>query len=91
MSNVYDVGDGIRLTANFTVADIATNPSSVVLKVTDPGGNSGTSTPTNSGTGAYLKDIDVDEDGTWYYRFVGTGAVVAASEGHFFVRKLGAS
>ena len=87
MSSVYDVGDGIRLTANFTVNDVATNPSSVVLKVTDPSGNAGTSTPSNSGTGAYLKDIVVDEEGIWYPRWVGTGAVVAAAEGHLFVRR----
>ena len=89
--SVYDIGDGIRLTANFTLNDVATNPTTVVVKLTDPSGNSGTSSPTNTGTGAYYEDVIVDEAGKWYYRWTGTGAVVAASEGHFFVRKLGAS
>jgi len=87
MANIYDVGDGVRVSANFTVSDVATDPTSVVLTITDPSGNVGTSTPSTSGTGAYYEDIIVDEPGAWYSRFDGTGAVVAAIESHFFVRK----
>lgn len=87
MSNVYDIGDGVRLTAAFTVADVATDPTTVTLTLTDPSANSSSPSPTNSGTGAYYEDIVVDESGSWHYRFVGTGAVVAASEGHLSVRK----
>ena len=87
MSNVYDIGDGIRLTGSFSVDDTPTNPTTIVVTLTDPSGNSGTSAPSNSGTGEYYEDIVVDEPGSWHYRYVGTGAVVAASEGHFSVRK----
>lgn len=85
--NVYDVGDGIRLSANFTVQGTATTPTSVVLTVTDPSGNTSAPTPTANGTGAYYEDIILDEPGTWYHRWAGTGAVVAASEEAFQVRK----
>lgn len=89
MSNVYDIGDGIRLSATFTVNAVATNPTTVTVTLTDPSGNATAPTTTNDGTGAYHADVLLDEAGKWYYRFVGTGAVIAASQADFFVRKLG--
>lgn len=87
MANTYDVGDGIRFSAAFTVSSVATDPTSVVFTLTDPSGNVGTSSPTNSGTGAYYKDVILDEPGAFYGRFDGTGAVVASYESWVFVRK----
>lgn len=87
MANVYDVGDGIRLTGTFTISGSGANPTTATLSVTDP--SAVVTTPSvGSGTdGVYLVDIIVDEPGDWHYRWVGTGAVVAATEGHFLVRK----
>jgi hypothetical protein len=88
----YDIGDMIRLSGSFTnSAGTATDPTTVTLKVKDPSGNIDTYTyalseVTKDSTGAYHKDITIDEAGQWYYRFVGTGTVAAAEEGEFEVR-----
>jgi hypothetical protein len=83
--NNYDEGDLVRLTAAFTVASVATDPTTVTLKVKDPSGNVTTYTyalaeVTKDSTGNYHKDITIDEPGVWYYRWIGTGTVVAADE-----------
>lgn len=89
--NVYDVGDRVRLYGYFTNrARVDTDPTAVVCKYQDPSGNETTVTyPTDivkSSTGRYYLDIDLDESGTWYYRWNGTGDVVAAGEQSFTVR-----
>ena len=91
MANVYDVGDSIRLAASFNIKNVLTDPSSVTLKVQDPSENEdsytyGAAQITKDATGQYHKDITLDEVGTWYFRFEGTGAAVAAGEGNFEVR-----
>ncbi len=87
MANIYDVGDGIRLTGTFTISGSGTNPTTTVLSLTDPSEVVTTPAVGNGTDGVYLVDAIADEPGPWYWRWVGTGAVVAATEGHFFVRK----
>ncbi len=87
MANTYDVGDGIRLTGTFTISGSGTNPGTATITVTDPSEVVTTPAVGNGTDGVYLVDVIVDEVGTWYYRWTGTGAVIAASESHFFVRK----
>ena len=87
MANVYDVGDGIRLTGTFDISGSGANPTTAVLSLTDPSEVVTTPAVGNGTDGVYLVSAIVDEAGTWYYRWTGTGAVVAAHEGHFFVRK----
>lgn len=90
-ANVYDVGDRVRVWGQFaTPAGVATDPSAVVCKYQDPSGNETSVTYPASivkaSTGRYYLDIDIDEAGTWYYRWAGTGAVVAAGETTFIAR-----
>lgn len=89
--NVHDVGDRVRVWAEFkTAAGVAADPSTVVCKYQDPSGNETTVTyPTSIvqvSTGVYYLDIDVDEAGTWYYRWNGTGDVKASGEHEFTAR-----
>ena len=86
MANIYDVGDGVRLSATFTVSGTGTN-TTATLSLRDPSGNVSNPSATSDGTGAYHADVILDEIGAWYYRWVGTGAVIAATEEHLFVRK----
>ena len=92
MSNTYDVGDLVRVDSAFKdILGAAADPTTVTLKVLPPGGTVLTYTyalaeVTKSGTGAYYKDIPVTTAGTWYYRWLGTGAVVSAGEEYFHVR-----
>lgn len=89
--NVYDVGDLVRVEGEFrNLAGALTDPTAVVCKYQDPSGNETTVTyPTSIvkvATGVYYLDISIDEAGTWYYRWNGTGDVQAAGEHEFTVR-----
>lgn len=91
MANTYDIGDVVRVTGTFTVASVATDPTTVTLKVEDPSGNLATYTyalseVTRSGVGVFYRDVSVDEKGVWQYEWIGTGACATAEEGEFFVR-----
>ena len=95
MANTYDVGDLPRVVG--TLADsagTATDPSgTITAKYTDPSDNTTTlvfsvdAELVKSATGIYYMDIDIDEAGTWHYRFEsGTGLGQSAVEGHLLVR-----
>lgn len=88
--DTYDIGDQVRVQASFRDLDgDLTNPTSTTLKYKDPSGNVTTVNNgdiSNDGTGVKYYDITVDEAGQWWYRFSGTGAVVAAEEAFFTVR-----
>jgi len=75
------------LSNTFSVGSTPTNPTSVVLTVTSPTNVVTTPTPTNTGAGAYSADIVCDEDGTWQYAWVGTGAAVDTAIGTWEVQE----
>lgn len=90
--NTYDKGDTIRLWAYFKVNSVYTDPTAITLKVKSAAGVISTytysgATVTKSSTGIYYKDVSLTDDGIWYYRFEGTGAVAAAAESKFEVRR----
>ena len=89
--NTYDIGDNIRLKAIFSVSGVATDPSTITLKVKNAAGVTTTYTYalaeiTKSSTGIYYRDVSVDDDGMWYYRWEGTGTVETSEEHSFKVR-----
>ena len=91
MANTYDIGDGIRLSGAFTVSDVATDPTTITLKIKDAADNTASYTyaltqVSKSSTGSYYKDISLSTAGRWFYRWEGTGTVVAACEKWFTVR-----
>lgn len=71
----------------FSVGSTPTNPTSVVLTITSPANVVSTPTPTSLGAGAYSADIVCDEDGTWQYKWVGTGAAVDTAAGTWEVQE----
>ncbi len=86
MPNSYIVGQLVRCTATFkNSSDVNTDPTAVLVKYKTP-----TTIVTKtygidaevvkSATGIYYIDLTLNEEGTWTYRFEGTGAVVAAGE-----------
>jgi hypothetical protein len=88
----YDIGDLVRVTGVFTnSAGTEIDPSVVTFKVKDPANVTttyiyGTDVElVKDSTGNYYVDIDVDDDGSWYYRFESTGTGQAAAEGRFVV------
>ena len=84
--NSYPVGQLVRLTATFKVGATLTNPTTVTASLKDPDAvvtNPGTSNPS---TGVFTADVTPTKKGRHAYRFVGTGACVAACEGEFNAR-----
>lgn len=91
--NFYEVGDLVRITANFTnEAGAAADPTTVTLLVKLRyviGSTATTYTyPANiikDSTGNYHLDFQPTTEGIWDYRWVGTGSVTAAGENAFNV------
>ena len=90
----YYIGDLIRISAVFTnESDVEADPSTVTVKYKDPSSVESSKVYGVDGevikdsTGNYHIDIDMDEGGFWYYRWEGTGAVVAAEEASLEVEK----
>lgn len=89
MSSVFATGQRVRLSAAFAnSAGSAADPTDVVCKYRDPRGVSTTkryslAEVTKDSTGNYHVDVDLTIAGQWFYRFEGTGVVVAANEAAF--------
>ncbi len=93
MSNIYDIGDRVRVSASFSDEGAApSDPSPVRLRYRDPAGTVTTlvygtdSALVRDGVGAYHADLDADAAGTWYYRAEGEATPQASGEARFRVR-----
>ena len=91
--NTYDVGDQVKCSVAFTDANgNAADPTTVLFKYLVDHGSTTTLTygeddeVVNDATGSYYVLLTVNAEGTWTYRFEGTGAVVAAAEDAFNTR-----
>jgi hypothetical protein len=92
--HTYDIGDAVRCTITFATTDSTpTDPTTVTFTYRDPSGNETTwvfgvdAQVIKDDTGDYHADVTLDEDGLWHYRFEGTGALIAAAEHGFYVRR----
>lgn len=90
--NQYQPGDAVRCSVEFRNLDgTLADPSTVVAKYRNGTGAVTTKTygsdaeVVRDATGLYHIDISPDAAGTWYYRFAGTGTVIAAVERSFRV------
>lgn len=90
--NYYDVGDLVHITADFTnQAGSPTDPTAVICKIKTPGGTVTTYTYgtdpeiVKDSVGSYHLDHIATQEGTYKYRWEGTGAVQAAEDGRFYV------
>ena len=90
--NTYIIGNLIRVTAAFTDpdnADAPIDPTAVNFTFKDPTGNSTTylfgidSQLVKDSVGNYHVDIDINQSGTWHYKFFSTGTGQAAERGQF--------
>ena len=71
-------------------AGVAADPTNVTLSVEKPDGTTtsytyAAATVSKEAIGKYYKDLAPDQSGIWFWRWVGTGGVQAASQGSFFV------
>jgi hypothetical protein len=91
---VRHVGDVEELTATFTDEDdTLVDPTTVVLRVLDPSGNTDTYTYalaqiTRDSLGVFYKDVTLDEAGEWRYTWTSTGTGSGAEPGQIVVEPL---
>ena len=84
----WDIGDVVTISAVFRdAAGALADPTTTTLTVMAPDGTLSTPTPVKDSTGTYHADVPVTASGSWAYRWLGTGAVAAAEEGTFSVRR----
>ena len=87
----YDIGDVVRYSAAFTNnAGAAADPTAVKLKLLSPLGNRidltyAAGEVQKDSTGNYHYDLTLTEDGDWWYKYEGTGAIIAAEEDYITV------
>lgn len=94
-ANTYDVGDLVRVSTVFTDAILegAIDPDVVKLSVKTPDGDVVTyvygtdAIVERDSLGNFHADLDVDQSGTWVYRWWSTGDGQGASENYFKVRE----
>ena len=91
MSNDYDIGNGLILTGTFTtISGTNADPSAVTCRVKDPRGSTVVYTyalgqVTRVSVGVYTVQITPQYSGEYWYRFEGTGAIVAAMDQTFTI------
>lgn len=78
---LFDIGQRVRISAAFDILGTATDPSTIVLRLRSPSGLKTTPANSKDATGQYHADIDLNEIGKWAWRWEGTGACNAISEG----------
>lgn len=84
----YDIGDKIRCSVWFrNQAGEPSDPTEVTFKIRTPDGTVSEHSATRSEKGNYYYDYTITMPGVHYYRFEGTGDVVAAVEKSFTVRR----
>jgi len=83
----YLEGSTVRVQATFAVGGTDTDPTTVTLKVKSPSAVTTSYTyalseVTKSATGVYYKDLGptILTAGTWWYRWIGTGAAAGVAE-----------
>lgn len=87
----YVVGDLIRVSVAFMVDDKPTDPAIVRLKWKNPAGVITTwtyltdSQVVKDSVGQYRANLDVTTNGTWSFRWEGTGTAQAAGQDSFVV------
>jgi hypothetical protein len=84
--NEYHLGQAVKFKGDFkNEAGALADPGTITLRVRNPEGTITTYTYaaaeiTKDAVGQYSKVVALDKEGTWKYRFEGTGAVQAADE-----------
>lgn len=93
MASNYIVGTEILLSVAFlNNSGTAIDPTAITLQVKKEGSTATSyvygvdATLYKGGTGVYYKAYTPATSGVYYYKWAGTGALVAASEGSFFIQ-----
>jgi hypothetical protein len=86
MTNRYDVGQSVLMSATVRDPAGALADATVACKVKDPEGIVTTPAVAHGTTGLYSSVVVGNKEGTWHFRFEATGAVTASKEDIFVVK-----
>lgn len=82
----YTTGNVVRITVQFRdESGTLVDPTDVAFRIASPRGQKLSSTASRKSAGIYFTDVAASEPGTWHYRAIASGAVIAATEGEFHV------
>lgn len=82
LPQVYVVGDQVGLSVVFlNAAGVATDPTSVTLRIQDPAGTQTTPAATHVSTGNYTYTFTATSAGRYIFKWTGTGTVPEVVEG----------
>lgn len=85
MTQEFHPGSAATMTCSFYVGTALTDPTTITLKVMSPDGTVTTythpATITRVSTGIYTKDVTLTVEGSWWWRWEGTGSAQATDEG----------
>lgn len=89
---MYDIGQGVVLSAIFTVANVLTDPTTVALVYRTPDGVETILTYANSqitkdATGKYHVNLSATQFGSTVYAWLATGTDQTSIDGSFMVRR----
>lgn len=97
MTERINVGDTVKAMVTFTDSTgKAADPSIVRLEVQKPDGTTAAyatgftgfdGQARDAGSGEYRYDLSLDQGGTWLWRWIATGAVVAAEPDRVYVER----
>lgn len=93
MSDVFDRGDGIRISVTFRdIADAVADPSTVTIRIKTPDATVEIHTLASGDVekdsqGVYHYDYTITQEGEHYVRWEGTDTVIAVAETSFRARK----
>ena len=79
MARIYRKGETKRVRARFTLNGNPYNPSTVTATIRPPAGaavvrtNADTAVMYNDSTGDFVTDVTLNQRGTWYVDWLGTG------------------
>jgi len=80
-----EVGDKVRITAEFDLDDVLTDPDTVTAKIVKSNSVEVVPSPTRDSEGVYYIDVDIDVAGRWYAKFLGAGTVFKGLGYTFYV------
>lgn len=91
MANTYAKDNQIRISIEFLVNGVDTDPSTIKCFYKDPNNVVTTlvygvdGALVKDGVGKYHVDIYASLVGFWYYRFEGSGSLISANESTFYI------
>lgn len=85
--NRYDIGDVVVLYVTFALDNVPTAPDTVQCSVRIPGVTTPQIVPHTGANGSYTAEFAPTIMGTYWYRWVGTGAAKGAAEMWFAVNE----